>query len=836
MLDALRIQIAARMLAWGKQLQQLSAESRDKCASQAVLIFFHGYSLAHTLRPLVMARALRDQGYAVALAGQGPHTERIRKEGFAVYDVETMPQSRMDEFVSRGDYGYYDMAWVERCVRSERRVIQALRPDLVVHDMKPTVTLSARLEGVDDAGVTQGYNQPGYPHPIAAVGRLDAEIGPLGEFLARYADEVKEQRSFYLVADIPEFHPPGKRGTGFHYIGPLLDRPAEPEHSTLLDEGWDTALPLIYLTCGSSGKRPDYLDELCESVRGKPYRILVTTAGRWQAKIRSEQVRVVDFVPGEWVLQRAKVLVGIVGIGAIYQALHQGVPIIGAAEHLDQEYHLNQVEALGLGIKLDRRNWDATEILHAVECVLGDYKAYKRRCEPFAGYLEKWDGGKVVAKLIHSHFQNRGQEYRAEEPYLVEEREFLRYLDSTTPESLSQEKLRRILRQGLAHGLPHVWKEGRLFFDQLDSWNWLYDREPRFFEADYRALEQKRQRFFSRNNGAIRSRSEWQPYRVRYTFCFTASGLPPGQRVKLFLPYPAPRAGHQKRIHLLSATPADMENCFAPHLGFFYGYTFRVDGKSEGREYGYACEVDVREQKEGEGAVAGPGEWERRKFLELPAGLLDKPEVVRFRRELDENTGKEKEERARAIYRRLVGATRFKKTKDLTQSLTYSAVSVLRDNVGHCITLSRAFMALCRAEGIPAREVSGALIGYPNGKDRYLQKNYGEPVFGHTWAEIFLDDRGWVPVEFHGIVIGAGSMTRDNVRDPGLRRSIEGQSADYLDYYFGRVDNQRLICSNSVKKIPPFLVENAEYPPGHRQRWERSDDPGYECRLEVECI
>ncbi len=37
-----------------------------------LLVFCHGYSLAHVIRPLVVARALRQRGYEVVFAGRGP--------------------------------------------------------------------------------------------------------------------------------------------------------------------------------------------------------------------------------------------------------------------------------------------------------------------------------------------------------------------------------------------------------------------------------------------------------------------------------------------------------------------------------------------------------------------------------------------------------------------------------------------------------------------------------------------------------------------------------------------------------------------------------------------
>ena len=56
------------------KMEQAAALQRDQ---HRLLVFFHGYSLAHVIRPLVVARALRQRGYEVLFAGRGPHTQRI---------------------------------------------------------------------------------------------------------------------------------------------------------------------------------------------------------------------------------------------------------------------------------------------------------------------------------------------------------------------------------------------------------------------------------------------------------------------------------------------------------------------------------------------------------------------------------------------------------------------------------------------------------------------------------------------------------------------------------------------------------------------------------------
>jgi UDP:flavonoid glycosyltransferase YjiC (YdhE family) len=758
--------------------------------------------------------------------------ERVRREGFMVHDVETLPQERMDRHVTRGQYGYYDLQWIDRCVGSERALINELKPDLVIHDLKPTLSLSARLEGVDEVRITQAYNQPGYPMPIRIPERFSMEIGPFAEYLAQRANQVKAQRSLQFMADIPQLHPPGKGAPGYFYVGPLLDRPAEPAQVPLLDSGWDLSLPLVYLSCGSSGRPPEYLEELFSVFTQLPYRLLVTTAGRWQGKADADNIRVVDFVPGEWVLRRAQVLVGIIGIGAIYQALSCGVPVIGAPEHLDQEYHLQRVAALGLGVKLDRRTFGARTIAEAVRQVLSDHSSYKGRCVPFIRHLEAWAGGGRAADLVDGHFHTAPQAYRVEDPFLVGEEEFVRCLEAATPDSLSAAELRSRLRAGIRHGLPHHSLGQARFFDRLDSWNWLYDRDPRFFGADYRALEQKRQRAFILRGGRLHNRVSQCRYRVTYTYRILPHDLLAGRRLKVFLPYPIHRPGQQEEIRLLRWAPGRLKEHWAPRLGFFYGYTFVPEGEGPW-DFSYSCELVAREQRLEQASCAGelsPGE--RRHYLELEPGLLQQPEVARFRQALRPEGGAL--ERARAIYLALAGSKRFKKTRDRTHNLTYSTVAVLRDNGGHCITLTQAFVALCRAEGIPAREAAGALLGYPAGEGRYVSRTWGEQLYGHTWAEIHVAEKGWLPVEFHSIAIAEQAMTPENVDDPELRAQILENSPRYRDYYFGNLDHQRVLCSNSVKRIPQCLVEDPAEPPGSRKRWQVLQEMPFSCSLQTE--
>lgn len=65
------------------------------------------------------------------------------------------------------------------------------------------------------------------------------------------------------------------------------------------------------------------------------------------------------------------------------------------------------------------------------------------------------------------------------------------------------------------------------------------------------------------------------------------------------------------------------------------------------------------------------------------------------------------------------------------QGTRCGAKNVIKQGFGRCWDFSDVFITLCRAAGIPARQVYG--IVYKKG--------------GHAWSEVYLEDKGWVPID-----------------------------------------------------------------------------------------
>jgi len=94
---------------------------------------------------------------------------------------------------------------------------------------------------------------------------------------------------------------------------------------------------------------------------------------------------------------------------------------------------------------------------------------------------------------------------------------------------------------------------------------------------------------------------------------------------------------------------------------------------------------------------------------------------------------------------------------------------------GKCTDISSVFIALCRASGIPAREIFGIRLG----------KKAQEDITGyqHCWAEFFLPGYGWVPADPADV---RKAMLVENLK------LEDKKTSDYRAYFWGGIDAYRI--------------------------------------------
>ncbi len=126
--------------------------------------------------------------------------------------------------------------------------------------------------------------------------------------------------------------------------------------------------------------------------------------------------------------------------------------------------------------------------------------------------------------------------------------------------------------------------------------------------------------------------------------------------------------------------------------------------------------------------------------------------------------------------------------------------ALLKKPGGKCTDIHSVFVALCRAAGVPAREIFGLRLGRKPVVD--VSK------WQHCWAEFFLPGYGWVPVD------------PADVRKMMLKYSLKLDSPEtrkFRDYFWGGWDPYRvkLAVGRDLELNPPQAgppLNNLGYP------------------------
>ena len=134
---------------------------------------------------------------------------------------------------------------------------------------------------------------------------------------------------------------------------------------------------------------------------------------------------------------------------------------------------------------------------------------------------------------------------------------------------------------------------------------------------------------------------------------------------------------------------------------------------------------------------------------------------------------------ARLIYDYMVD--NYKLLQQL-QPKDISSLQLLDLLLGDAYDFAIIFTALCRAAGIPAIPVSGIIVdNAKNGQN-------------HWWAEIYLENFGWVPVD---VALAAG-----------LNFNLPSEIENPREFYFGNLDLHHIAFSRGWNEIHPTIITN----------------------------
>ncbi|HEY0710197.1 MAG TPA: nucleotide disphospho-sugar-binding domain-containing protein [Polyangia bacterium] len=341
-----------------------------------ILFVSEAVTLAQVVRLVVLARGLPRDEYEVHFAAA--HFDELIFAGtdFRRWPLPSLSPAVIERRV-RGGRRLYGLRTLRRYLRDDLAVIDAVKPDAIVGDLRLSLAVAAPLRGIPHLALINAYwsryaVRDGFPlpdHPIvrllgeklaaqyfpralpavfkhfaAPVNRLRREnrlpeIGSMPEVLA-FGDQTLHPDPFRLVPT--EGAPPSHR-----HLGPVLWAPAVPRPAW-----WsrlDVQRPTVYVTLGSSG-RSELLPAVVDAVAAVGAQALVATAGRASLPNPPAGCHVATYLPGDEAATRADLVISNGGSTTSYQALAAGRPVVGVASNLDQYLAMQAITRAGAGI------------------------------------------------------------------------------------------------------------------------------------------------------------------------------------------------------------------------------------------------------------------------------------------------------------------------------------------------------------------------------------------------------------------------------------------------------------------------------------------------------
>jgi len=224
---------------------------------------------------------------------------------------------------------------------------------------------------------------------------------------------------------------------------------------------------------------------------------------------------------------------------------------------------------------------------------------------------------------------------------------------------------------------------------------------------------------------------------LRFEHRVVNTGDRPG-RVEMFLA--VPQDNERQSIRFFRPDPSFTEELIDEYGNRILHYVDDHVAAGDVVAHGWIAEVEISSFVSRPVAVKPLSTRQREIFLrngesyqidsDIVSGLAGKLEAG--------STGEE--ETVQRIFDHIIRNLRYKR-----DDVWDPAPVVLERRSGSCSEYNYAFLALCRAAGIPARYTGGITLS-TRGVTKYDPLVSEDAVF-HRWSEVFLPGRGWFPVD-----------------------------------------------------------------------------------------
>lgn len=373
-----------------------------------LLIVPWGRNLGHVMRCLsIVAEAAKRKEIDVTIALPERWRATVERLGASI-------QSYPETLTARPAWeNWQSLDHLRSSLRADLNLLEQVRPDVVLHDIRPTLLLACMLQGIPCALTGKCHQYPGFLFPgeklaepvwrntTELTNQLLSECG-----LPLVKEDLREllYRNPVFIPSVPEFDPvsPDRVEEGIAarlwYTGPLLW--SEGVHTDLpLFHG--DAVPPVLFVYGVITRQYD-LDQLVAAFRETPFHLLVTGVPPGvHAPEKAERLSIYPLIDVTTVLPRCTAAITHSAHGSCLSTLSAGLPVValsGPYQEYERTHNGRLLEKMKVGYRLPGVV-GGKQIRMAVERITQD-PIYREQAGKWRNYLKRWPGSGTVVNVL----------------------------------------------------------------------------------------------------------------------------------------------------------------------------------------------------------------------------------------------------------------------------------------------------------------------------------------------------------------------------------------------------------------------------------------------------
>lgn len=409
--------------------------------SRPILLFApETFNIAETTRMIEVAKACQEEFEPHFLGYGGQFMSLVQEAGFVFHHLQPYYTAekinylwKIDRMESAGEPFTVDE--ISERVQSELDLFASLKPVAIVIGFTLTIYVSARIAKIPLIAITPfSFTRPFFEAKLATFPdqfrvsflkyvpkswlnwamtvwslRTKAWTKNFNYVLKRYGHKPFNnlmalwEADYMLIAETPDITGVTQLPPNWHYVGPIfahLDTKIPPETQAWIEN--HAQKKLIYCAMGSSGNQ-NIVQQVIQAFGKTDYSVIAPVQAHGITQVPAN-VLVTGWLPAPYVNGLADLAVIHGGHGTVQTACASGTPFVGIGMQPEQEWNIDFIVRKGSAIRLSRREVTPNQLINAI-----DYLAHNQMAHDVAKQIQseysKWDGAKLSAEFIISHFK-----------------------------------------------------------------------------------------------------------------------------------------------------------------------------------------------------------------------------------------------------------------------------------------------------------------------------------------------------------------------------------------------------------------------------------------------